>query len=86
MIPCVENFTGAAARFTIVVEIDEGLCKGCGLCVAFCREQALELSPAPNSRGAYTVRVIGGAVCCACRHCVVMCPEAAVRLLRVPNP
>lgn len=66
----------------IVAEIDEGLCKGCGLCVAFCTEHALELSHTPNHRGAYVARVIGGMVCCGCRHCVVMCPEAAVRLYR----
>ncbi len=79
----MKSSTGAAARSTIAVEVDEGLCKGCGLCVAFCKEHALELSPTPNSRGVYVVRVLGGIACCACRHCVVMCPEAAVRLYRI---
>jgi len=83
MTPSARSSTGAAARSTIVVEIDDGLCKGCGLCVAFCREHAIELSPTPNSRGAYTARVSEGVVCCACRDCVVMCPEAAVRLYRM---
>ncbi|HPD16171.1 MAG TPA: 4Fe-4S dicluster domain-containing protein [Planctomycetota bacterium] len=71
-----------AARSTVAVEIDEGLCKGCGLCVAWCREHALELSPTPNARGAYIARVIAGTACCACRHCALMCPEAAIHLHR----
>ncbi|MBM4030494.1 MAG: 4Fe-4S dicluster domain-containing protein [Planctomycetes bacterium] len=77
-----KSSTGAAARSTIAVEIDEALCKGCGLCVAFCREQAIELAPTPNVRGAYAARVLGGRACCACRHCVLMCPEAAIRLFQ----
>jgi len=62
------------------VEVDAGLCKGCGLCVSVCRQHALELSPTPNRRGVYVVRRLEGVKCCVCRHCVVMCPEAAVQL------
>lgn len=78
----VKSSTGAVARSTIVVEIEEALCKGCGLCVAFCKENALELSPTLNSRGVYVARPRGEVPCCACRHCVLMCPEAAIRLYR----
>jgi 2-oxoglutarate ferredoxin oxidoreductase subunit delta len=72
-----------AARSTIAVEIDEALCKGCGLCVAFCKEAGLHLAPTPNSRGVYVARIIAGVRCCACRNCVLMCPEAAIRLYRL---
>jgi 2-oxoglutarate ferredoxin oxidoreductase subunit delta len=72
-----------AARSTIAVEIDEARCKGCGLCVAFCKEAGLQLAPTPNSRGIYVARIIAGVKCCACRNCVLMCPEAAIRLYRL---
>jgi 2-oxoglutarate ferredoxin oxidoreductase subunit delta len=77
-----KSSTGAVAPSTIVIEIDEALCKGCGLCVAFCEKRFLELAPTPNVRGVYVARVLPGAVCRGCRNCVLMCPEAAIRLFR----
>jgi len=62
------------------VEIDPALCKGCGLCVSVCPEHALEVSPTPNRRGVYVVRLMEGVACAGCRQCATMCPEAAIRI------
>jgi len=66
----------------VVVEVAEALCKGCGLCVAFCPGGVLELAPEPNARGIYAVRIVQNANCRGCLNCTLVCPEAALRLLR----
>jgi len=71
-----------AAPLLVVVEIDAAQCKGCGLCVAFCEEHVLELSPTPDARGIYVARVVDGASCRGCLRCALVCPEAGVTLYR----
>jgi len=66
----------------VVVEVAEALCKGCGLCVAFCPGGALELSPEPDARGIYVARFLEDADCRGCLNCALVCPEAALTLRR----
>ena len=48
-------------------------CKGCGICVAFCPKQALELS-------GEKVRKKEGAACSLCGLCELRCPDYAIYL------
>ncbi|MFP4056661.1 MAG: 4Fe-4S dicluster domain-containing protein [Candidatus Brocadiia bacterium] len=77
-----KSSTGAVARTTVVVEIDEVYCKGCGLCVAFCERGVLEQASVPDSKGVYLARVVAPKSCRGCRRCVLVCPDAAIRLRR----
>ncbi|HDQ39583.1 MAG TPA: 4Fe-4S dicluster domain-containing protein [Desulfonatronum sp.] len=47
-------------------------CKGCGICVAFCPSQVLELGPDGKAR------VIKGKECVNCGFCEYHCPDFAI--------
>ncbi len=56
-----------------VVEIDEEVCGGCGICVAMCPYSALEL----NAAGVAEVNEV---LCEGCGTCVSACPTGAAQL------
>jgi len=78
-----KSSTGAAAPASQVVhEIDDAYCKGCGLCVAFCERDCLEIASEPNRRGVYIALFVAGAHCRGCCRCATVCPEGAIRIVR----
>ena len=64
------------------VTIDTERCKGCELCVAFCKPGALRMSESLNAAGLRFAETAAGRACIGCRQCVIMCPEAAIELER----
>jgi 2-oxoglutarate ferredoxin oxidoreductase subunit delta len=62
--------------------VDESYCKGCGLCLAFCERDVLEIAPTPNRRGVYVARVAAPEACRGCGSCALVCPEGAIRIVR----
>lgn len=63
------------------IEVDRERCKGCGLCVATCPRQILELSQEINQKGYhYSVQVEDR--CIACQLCAVTCPEVAITVFK----
>ena len=56
-----------------VVRIEPEWCKGCGICVAFCPKDALELA-------GEKVRMKEGAQCVLCGQCELRCPDYAIYL------
>jgi len=56
------------------VAIREEECKGCGLCIAVCPDNALELSSRLNHQGYHPVRFKPDS-CRADSHCFYACPE-----------
>ncbi len=58
----------------LIALVDEGICSGCGICVAVCPYEAREIDP---HRG---VSVVHSALCQGCGACVSACPNFACEL------
>ncbi len=56
------------------IVVAEEACKGCGLCIVVCPDQALELSSRLNHQGYHPVRFKLD-LCRADSHCYYACPE-----------
>ena len=59
-----------AKKFSI--EVRENWCKGCGLCVALCPKQVIEMSEIVKAVAARQEDCIG------CRQCENICPDLAI--------
>lgn len=68
------------ARVTIT--IDEETCKGCGLCVAACPREAMQLAAHINSRGFHPARLADLEQCTGCAQCALMCPDTCIIIRR----
>jgi len=53
--------------------VDKSLCKGCGICVAFCPKSVLNIS---NEK----VNIIDETLCIGCGMCEKLCPDYAIYL------
>lgn len=62
----------------VMIEIDEDLCKGCEICVAFCPKDVLEMSDKFNKKGVHPPRVAREEECNLCGNCMLYCPDLAV--------
>ena len=60
--------------------IDKDRCKGCGLCVAICPKNVLELSRKVNTKGYFPVFQARPQDCIYCAMCRVMCPDVAIEI------
>lgn len=64
------------------VLIDAGLCKACGLCIAFCPRRVLSSGKKVNDLG-YRATRYDGEGCIGCGTCFYVCPEpGAVTVIR----
>ncbi len=59
---------------TVELNIHTEWCKGCGICVAFCPRQVLELNRQDKSEVARLED------CIACRMCMLRCPDLAIEM------
>ena len=61
-------------------EVDTERCKGCGLCVAVCPKQVLEISNDVNVKGYFPVCRERPEDCVLCATCCRMCPDVAISI------
>lgn len=61
-----------------LIFIEERYCAGCGICVAYCPRQVLELSPELNEKAVHVVCAVQPDRCTACRQCELLCPDFAI--------
>lgn len=61
--------------FRNIIEIDEELCTGCGMCILDCAEGALKLE---NGKA----KVIGEHLCDGLGHCLQCCPTGALQIIQ----
>ena len=68
------------------IVVHKELCKGCGLCVAFCPQNVMTVSDTLNQMGYSPAKWLGkgnkGKTCVACATCATMCPDAAIEVYR----
>ncbi|MCX7981956.1 MAG: 4Fe-4S binding protein [Syntrophales bacterium] len=64
------------------IEIDEELCKECGLCITVCRTDNIAFSSRLNSSGFHPASFKDNGKCTGCTLCAVMCPDGAIEVFR----
>ena len=56
-------------------------CKGCGLCVAACPKNLIELAhDVLNKKGHHPARMTDQSKCIACAMCATMCPDTVIKV------
>ena len=63
------------------IEVDQDLCKGCGLCVEACPKGVLKLGDDINVKG-YNYCIQFKEDCIACKMCAEMCPDVAITVFK----
>lgn len=63
------------------VAINIQRCKGCELCTAACKENALWLSQSINNKG-YRFAEANNDLCTGCVNCALVCPDAVITVYR----
>ena len=58
--------------------LDEGRCKGCGYCVAFCPSHCLVMSSHINKKGYNLPEMASPEKCTGCNLCGLYCPDFAI--------
>jgi len=66
------------AKKNEILSINKDLCKECGLCIAACPRNALELSEEFNAKGFHPVRLKSG--CNYCGMCYLVCPDYVIEI------
>ena len=64
------------------IEVDDDLCKGCGLCVEYCPPHVIELSERISPRGYHPARLKDAGRCTGCALCGMVCPDLAIEVYR----
>jgi 2-oxoglutarate ferredoxin oxidoreductase subunit delta len=64
------------------IEIDEGRCKACRLCISVCPQEILILSDRLNERGYTPAEVTDMDKCTGCGVCAVICPDVCITVYR----
>lgn len=64
------------------IEVDEKLCKGCGLCVHYCPRKVVELAERISAQGYHPAVLVDGSRCTGCAVCGMVCPDLAIEIYR----
>ena len=64
------------------IEIDQELCKGCEICIAFCPKKVISISNKLNAAGYSPASFEGNTGCTGCAVCALVCPEVAIEVYR----
>jgi 2-oxoglutarate ferredoxin oxidoreductase subunit delta len=70
------------AKIKGVVVVDIERCKGCGVCVASCPCNVLDLSANVNSKGYNYLMMANPDACTGCASCGLICPDSCIVVYR----
>lgn len=70
--------TKTAVKHKVV--IDAEMCKGCGLCIAYCPKKVLAESAHMNKTGYYYAEPADQSQCTGCLICTLVCPEVIIEV------
>lgn len=65
-------------KYKVVVK--EDYCKGCNLCVEFCKPEVLKVSENLNQMGYNYAEVDEGKECNGCMICTLVCPDLVLEV------
>jgi 2-oxoglutarate ferredoxin oxidoreductase subunit delta len=69
-----------------LIEINDDLCKGCDICIAFCPLKVFANSDKLNRKGYYVPVIADEKACTACGLCELLCPEFAILIEKETVP
>lgn len=65
------------------IEVNEILCKGCGMCVNACPQKIIALNTDKiNDKGYHPAMLTDAEKCTGCTSCAIMCPDVAIIVSR----
>jgi 2-oxoglutarate ferredoxin oxidoreductase subunit delta len=64
------------------IQINQGLCKGCEICIAFCPKGLISISGKLNEIGYLPAAFNDNGECTGCAICALVCPEVAIEVYR----
>ncbi len=64
------------------IEINQELCKGCRICLAFCPKGAISVSDKLNASGYFPASFNGDEECTGCATCATVCPDVVIEVYR----
>ena len=70
------------AKGNAIVHINPERCKGCGLCISVCSQEALSFDDRINQKGFHPVNIPNQIECIGCRYCQLMCPDVAITVVK----
>ena len=68
----------AVKKCRVVVKSE--FCKGCDLCINYCKKNVLKSSENLNRQGYHYAEVDAGTECNGCMVCTIVCPEVAIEV------
>ncbi len=68
----------AVKKCRVVVKTE--LCKGCDLCINYCKKNVLKSSENLNRQGYHYAEADASAECNGCMVCTIVCPEVAIEV------
>lgn len=64
------------------IEINQELCKGCEICMAFCPKDVISHSDKLNASGYLPASFEDNGECTGCATCALVCPEVVIEVYR----
>ena len=70
--------TKVKAKYKVVVR--EEYCKGCNLCIEYCKQNVLQSSEHLNKMGYHYAEPVDQDACVGCMVCTLVCPDVVIEV------